>query len=70
MHGLDPDLLNMPRSIENIPIDRPRATFYVLATAMLVLSVTVSDIITFELIMYWILIFKKKVNDVDDLDTN
>ena len=33
----------------NMPTERPHATFYVFAIAMFVLSVTVCEIITFEL---------------------
>ena len=46
---LDLDHLNGPRSNENMPIERQYATLYVLATAIFVLSVTVSEIIMFEL---------------------
>ena len=39
MHDLDPDLHNRPTTNVDMPIERPHTTFYVLAIAMLVLSV-------------------------------
>ena len=54
-----------------MPIQRPHA-FYVLAIAMFVLSVTVCEIITYELpnVLFESLTFKMKVKDVDDSNEN
>ena len=49
VYDLDPDLYNGPRSNINMPIENPHMTFYVLAIAMFVPSVTVCKIMTFEL---------------------
>ena len=53
-----------------MPIERPHAPFYVLALAMSVTSVTVCEIITFELsnVLDSNLTFKMKVKDVDDFE--
>ena len=53
MHDLDFDLYNGPRSNVNIPIESQQATFYVLATAIFVLSVAVY------------LIFSQNLHDLD-----
>ena len=49
VHGLEPDLLNGPRSNINMPVERPHATSDVLTFAMFALSVSVCEIITYEL---------------------
>ena len=54
---LDADLWNGPRSNVNMPIERPHATFFVLAIAMFALSVTVCEILTVEMWMTLTLTF-------------
>ena len=47
----DFDLANVSMSNINIPIERPYATFYMLAIAMFVLSITVCEILIVEMCM-------------------
>ena len=49
VHDHNLDLSNGSISNINMPIERPYATFYLLAIAMFALSVTTGEIITFEL---------------------
>ena len=72
VHNHDLNVWNWPRSNVNMLVWMPHATFYALAIAMFVPSVTVCEIITFtsHCTRFKSLTLQMKVKDVDDLYEN
>ena len=73
VHDLDLDLSNGPRWNVNTPIERPHATFACVDKCNVSLSVTVCEMITYELrrwTRFDLFTLKTKVKNVDDLNEN